>query len=323
MSSIQKLENISREEMLRRHRHGVGGTDVSVLFGECPWRTQLTMWMEKTDTDTPIEGEPKLEFEVGTALEQTVADLACARMSRKLNKEVRCHKTNFTYIKDGFKLANPDRIFYDYGEGSVILECKTTKWFNKDAWGSEDNPQIPRAYQHQINWYCGILQLNKAIIACLIGGSIDFVMREWVFDPELFAEQEKRAEKFWDLVTANIPPKAVGEDLQLLANTENKTYTLELPEEIIKEYLDIESDIKKYSDIIKPLEKKKADLKAEMVQSLNGYDGISRNYYIKNTPVFSKTIDTKRLKEEMPEVYEKYTVNRASYNKFTIKERVV
>lgn len=315
----QKIENISKADMLALRRHGVGGTDSPVICGVSPWSTRLKLWLKKIGNDEQ-ETEDNLAFEVGTALEQAVADLTCARLSKIYNKEVKCHKTNFTYIKDGFKFANPDRVFYDFNGIKTLLECKTTNFFNKEAWGDDLNPKIPEYYKYQINWYCGIMEYPQCIIACLIGGNSDFVMREWHFDPELFQIQEKEAEDFWQLVETNTPPIAVGDDLPTFAGLPKLDSTVEVSEEIVEAYLETEADIKVLQEQIKPLEKKLKDLKAYIIQRLEGADGVSGIYYIKNTPVSTTTVDTKKLQAEMPEVYNKYVVKKPSYNKITIKE---
>ena len=315
----QKIENISKADMLALRRHGVGGTDSPVICGVSPWSTRLKLWLKKTGNADEVE-ENNLALEVGTALEQAVADLTCARLSKIYNKEVKCHKVNFTYIKDGFKFANPDRVFYDFNGEKTLLECKTTNFFNKDAWGDDLNPKIPEYYKYQINWYCGIMEYPKCIIACLIGGNSDFVMREWSFDADLFAHQEREAEAFWELVENKIPPIAVGDDLPTFVGLPKLDSTVEVSEEIVEAYLETEASIKLLQEQIKPLEKKLKDLKAYIIQRLSGADGVSGIYYIKNTPVSTTTVDTKKLQAEMPEVYEKYVVKKPSYNKITIKE---
>ena len=319
MSNIQKIENVSHEEMLELRRKGVGGSDISVVCGENPWRTRYQLWLDKIGVGDH-EKEDKLAFEVGTALEQTVADLACSRLSYMLKREVRCHKTNFTTIKDGFKIANPDRLFYDFGQDKTLLECKTTSPFGKDEWGTEYSPKIPRAYEHQINWYCGILGYDKAIIACLIGGSIDFVMRFWDYDHEMFLWQESEAEKFWNLVTNRIPPKATGDDLQLLRNIPKCDAVKSVEQSEVDRYMTVSQEISLLKEQLKPLEKELSDIKASMLQELEGCDGVSRDYEIKNTVVMRKEVDMKGLEKDYPNIFKRYVVSKPSYNKLTFKE---
>lgn len=322
MSNIQKIENISKADMLALRRHGIGGTDSPVICDVSPWSTKLKLWLKKTGArEEETENSDKLAFEVGSALEQLVADLTCKRLSDMFGKEIKCHKVNFTYVKDGFKFANPDRVFYNFNGFKTILECKTTNFFNKDAWGTDTDPKIPEYYKYQINWYCGIMDYPKAIISCLIGGNSDFVMREWTFDPDLFAHQEREAEAFWELVENNVPPIAVGDDLPILTGLPKLDSTVEVSEEVVNEYLETETAIKLLQEQIKPLDKKLKDLKAYIVQRLEGADGVSGIYYIKNTIVpDSPTVDSKRLEAEMPEIFEKYSKIKKGYNKITIKE---
>lgn len=44
-----ETENLSKEEWLRVRKHGLGGSDISILLGINPWRSELELWLDKTN----------------------------------------------------------------------------------------------------------------------------------------------------------------------------------------------------------------------------------------------------------------------------------
>ena len=44
-----ETENLSKEEWLRVRKHGLGGSDISILLGINPWRSELEVWLDKTN----------------------------------------------------------------------------------------------------------------------------------------------------------------------------------------------------------------------------------------------------------------------------------
>ena len=63
-----ETENLSKEEWLRVRKHGLGGSDISILLGINPWRSELELWLDKTNqTNKPVAENEAMYF--GSLLE--------------------------------------------------------------------------------------------------------------------------------------------------------------------------------------------------------------------------------------------------------------
>src|SRR5690606_9638442 len=69
-----------------------------------------------------------------------------------------------TWERDGWMLANPDALAV-LGDERIVVEIKTAA--RADAW--EAGP--PVYYLTQVQWYMGVLDIDRAVIAVLIAGN--------------------------------------------------------------------------------------------------------------------------------------------------------
>lgn len=58
-----ETKNLSKEEWLRVRKRGLGGSDISVLLGINPWRSELELWLDKTNqTNEPVVENEAMYF---------------------------------------------------------------------------------------------------------------------------------------------------------------------------------------------------------------------------------------------------------------------
>ena len=196
-----------------RHLY-IGGSDISAIMGMNRWKTPLSLWAEKT-LKLPTPDLSNVEaVEMGTRLEQFVADTFCDKTGKKVRRAPKVYQhPDYPYM-----VAHIDRLVTGTDE---LLECKTCSLFKKDEW---ENDEIPQEYILQVIWYLGITGRKVGHIAVLIGGQ-SFKYKQIDFDAELFESMVETAKEFWACVQNDIPPKVMANDdvtLKELYSTHNE-----------------------------------------------------------------------------------------------------
>lgn len=296
-------------EWLKERQKGIGGSDVGAILGVNKYKTPFQIYLEKTQEIKEVQESSEAAY-WGTELE----DMVAKEFSKRTGKKVRRDTKHFVSKRYPFMVANIDRRVV--GE-KAILECKTVNQFGAKEWEGEE---IPASYLVQVQHYIYVTGAEKAYIACLIGGQ-KFIWKEIKRDDELI-EMIINAEKdFWKLVEEKTPPaldgssaaekylkerfKDVQEGTKVALDSEHK--------EMIEEYLNLKEQIKELEQETKALEN---SLKLKIGDNEAGYI----DNFLVNWRGYSRTsIDSKKLKEEQPEIYDKY-LKKSKYRKFEIKE---
>ncbi|WP_369547031.1 YqaJ viral recombinase family protein [Bacillus velezensis] len=304
--------DMSRDEWLLERRKGIGGSDASVILGLNKWRTAFELWLDKTG-QVPVSESASEAAYFGSILE----DIVAKEFEVRSGKKVRRKKSMLKHPEHDFILANVDRMIV--GE-KAILECKTTSEYNLKEW---ENDEIPADYIVQVQHYLGVLgpEYKKAYFAVLIGGN-KFVWKEIERDDELIEMIFTAEVEFWNTaVLGGVAPALDGSSAaeeylkKRYAETEsNKVIDLTaVNRERIKQYLQLKESIAELQLQAKELENQ---IKHEMKEAEYGFIG---NYQASWKPVVSNRIDTNKLKEQFPDVYEKVT-KEVQYRRFGIKE---
>ncbi|MFT4430810.1 YqaJ viral recombinase family protein [Bacillus velezensis] len=304
--------DMSRDEWLLERRKGIGGSDASVVLGLNKWRTAFELWLDKTG-QVPVSESASEAAYFGSILE----DIVAKEFEVRSGKKVRRKKSMLKHPEYDFILANVDRMIV--GE-KAILECKTTSEYNLKEW---ENDEIPADYIVQVQHYLGVLgpEYKKAYFAVLIGGN-KFVWKEIERDDELIEMIFTAEVEFWNTaVLGGVAPALDGSSAaeeylkKRYAETEsNKVIDLTaVNRERIKQYLQLKESIAELQLQAKELENQ---IKHEMKEAEYGFIG---NYQTSWKPVVTNRIDTNKLKEQFPDVYEKVT-KEVQYRRFGIKE---
>ncbi|TNU61828.1 hypothetical protein FH505_18400 [Bacillus velezensis] len=304
--------DMSRDEWLLERRKGIGGSDASVVLGLNKWRTAFELWLDKTG-QVPVSESASEAAYFGSILE----DIVAKEFEVRSGKKVRRKKSMLKHPEYDFILANVDRMIV--GE-KAILECKTTSEYNLKEW---ENDEIPADYIVQVQHYLGVLgpEYKKAYFAVLIGGN-KFVWKEIERDDELIEMIFTAEVEFWNTsVLGGVAPALDGSSAaeeylkKRYAETEsNKVIDLTaVNHERIKQYLQLKESIAELQLQAKELENQ---IKHEMKEAEYGFIG---NYQTSWKPVITNRIDTNKLKEQFPDVYEKVT-KEVQYRRFGIKE---
>ncbi|MGE7623561.1 YqaJ viral recombinase family protein [Viridibacillus sp. NPDC096237] len=306
--SFANTAEMSRGEWLDVRRSGIGGSDAAVILGFNKWKSPFQLYLEKTGD---YKEESNNEFIYwGNVLEDVVAK----EFQERTGKKVRKKNQMLRHKEHQFMTANLDRVVV--GE-KAFLECKTTSAYKTDDW---EGDEIPAAYLCQVQHYMAVTGFEKAYIAVLIGGN-KFVWKEIERDEELIEIMIEREKYFWENhVLAEVPPEIDGSDAAV--EFISKRYT-ENPDEVVMLDTDKEKIIDALENVkaeIKGLEELEKKYTNQLKMSLEtASEGVTENYRLTYKTINQNRIDSKLLREELPNIFKKYT-KQSSYRKFGYKK---
>lgn len=307
---LVSTKNMSKSNWLKWRSKGLGGSDAACICGINKYKSPVELWMEKTGQIKPKESGEAAYW--GTILEPIVRK----EFSLRSNLKVKIIKSMLQHSKYDFMLANLDGVVIDPECGECIFEAKTASVFKSDQW-KDDN--IPQEYMLQIQHYMAVTGYNKTYIAVLIGGN-QFKYKVVERDDELINMLIKLEEDFWEHVVTNTPPPMDGSEaskelLNKLYPLSNAKTQIILPDESI-------NLINQY-ELSKDKEKEACEMKEEAVNKLKimlgDFEcGNSNDRTVLWKSYESEKLDTKKLKEEQPDIYSRY-ITKSQLRRFSIK----
>lgn len=155
---------------------GVGGSQVGTIAGLNKWESPYTAWAKYTGKiDSEIPDSPAMEW--GRRLESVVLDKF---KDEHPELDVIDEVGTWQNLERPYQIANPDGIAMDEFGNLSVIEIKTARF--PDDW---DNG-VPLYYLTQVQWYLSCLDIQRAYVAVLIGGS-DY--REFEIEADHFQQQ--------------------------------------------------------------------------------------------------------------------------------------
>lgn len=305
---LAKTKDLPREEWLAYRRTGIGGSDAATVCGLNPYSSSIELWADKTGR-LPDKDDTEA-MRVGRDLEEYVAERFCEATGKRVERQNKI----FRHDQYDFITANIDRRVVGENAG---LECKTTNAFNKSDF---DNGEIPRYYYVQCMHYMNVMGFDKMYLAVLVMGKA-FYWFEIPYDPNEGAALLKMEVDFWNnYIIPDVRPEPDGSDSAketldyIFSERVENMITIFEQEEIAAKLAEIKAEKKK-------CEAEEKQLQQALINSLEKNSrGITLNYEVSYLARARTGIDSKRLKSEFPEVYEKVKTE-TSYNVFGLKER--
>ncbi len=303
------------DEKLQERKRYLGGSDCAAVLGLSRYGTPLSVWADKLDKLPKEDISQKLHIKMGNRLEEVVAEL----FTEETGKAVRRVSETFYHPKYPFLCANIDRRVV--GE-DALLECKTASGWLAEEWKGEE---VPIEYILQCLHYLAVTGKKEAYIAVLIGGNQQFVWKKVLRDEKLISDIIKKEVQFWNdfILTGNMPVQITKDDADTLyglypLETEGKVLELDDTANRLCESLQaMKQDVKVLDGQI---DKTENEIRALLKDSETGE---SLNWKITWKAQESIRLDTKRIKDEAPELYTKYgakTSSRVLRVKSLIKE---
>lgn len=300
-------KNMDRTTWLKWRQSGIGGSEAAAIAGLSRYRSPVAVWLEKTGQMEPPEAGEAAYW--GQVLEEVIAREFTARTGKKLRRKLAI----LQHPEYPFMLANIDRMLVGEQAG---FEAKATSEWHRGEW---EGDQIPDEYILQCQHYMAVTGFPKWYIAVLIGGN-KFRWKVIERDEEIINYLIKIESDFWRLVENRTPPEMDGsqssaEVLKLLYPEAEEGKAIILPpgaEDLITEYEIAEEEEKAAGERKEAAANK---LKALLGDAEAGRIG-DRMVTWKN--VTSSRLNTKALKADHPEIYEKYA-RESCYRRFAIK----
>lgn len=310
--SIEEAQR-DRDKWLAIRNTGLGGSDAGIVMGLNPFKSRLTLWMEKTGQIKEPDLSDNESVEMGTEFEPVIARLFEKRTGKKVRKCGTLQSTEHPWL-----LANVDRLIVGEEAG---LEIKNVGVRQSGLWVDDE---LPDMYFAQVQHYMLVTGLPVWYIAASIGGN-HFIHKPVPRNEPFIEELFRKEAAFWSLVENRVMPQVDGTPdtevaLQMLYPKAQPESALEV--ESTEELERIFEDYKSYKESIETLEQYVAEcenkIKALMGENARCKIGESHKASWINIPG-RITIDAKRLQAEHPEIYKEYKKVGKASRRFSMK----
>ena len=307
---IKKIKTASDEEWRELRRGYIGGSDAAAVVGLSPFTSPWSLWAEKTGAVPGFGGN--LATEVGTYLEAFVAH----KFEEETGKSVR--RRNFSMINDQYPwaIANIDREVVGEDAG---LEIKTTSELSMKRF---KNGEYPEQYYCQCVHYMAVTGKARWYLAVLIGNR-DFRIFLIERDEEEIQALMDAEKAFWNgYVLTNTPPPADG----TTATTNAMAAMYSQGDEAIQvDITGLEEVLRNYQELtasIKQMEEAKDECANTIKAALGeATEGISSGYRVTWSNGTRKSLDSKKLAADHPELNLSAYYKVSNTRTFRVKEK--
>lgn len=293
---IADTKDMPKEEWLKHRQAGIGGSDASCIAGLNPWKSAIQLYMDKKE-ENPQEIK-SLRMELGNRLEGLVAELFTEATGLKVRNVNGILKND----KYPFAIANIDRAIV--GE-KAFLECKTTNSYALKEW----EEGVPAHYEIQCLHYMAITGATHCYIAALIGNS-DFIWHKIERDQETIDYLMQIEKDFWENnIEKDVVPMPDGSDAysEYLKKKYDKSNGQVIELHLLENGVD---KLNRYDEIvsdIKVLESEKKLIEQEIQLHMEEFEVAKIGDRKVTWKTSSRnTIDSKKLKAEMPDIAQQY-----------------
>ena len=287
---------------------GIGSSDAAAVLHLSPWMTQYDLWAVKTGKTEGFKGNAATKR--GDYWENAIRDMVAEELGEKV---VACPGP---FVK-GILRANLDGQVGKYGKGNPIVECKSS--MVRDGWGEPGTNEVPPHVLIQVTHQMLCAEASVCHVARL----------DWNMWPDIYTVEfdrdladliEQSCYNFWqDHVLADVPPpmvKATDATLEAFKNIQRRGGSaIEIDPMLCLEFVAAKSRLETAEEQVKLA-------RAKIMQAIGDHEQFSAPGFkcSLSTVAGRKSLDGTRLKEEMPEIHEKYQKQGASYLTLRIKK---
>ncbi len=301
------LATVSHEDWLRLRKTGIGGSDAGAICGLNPYSSAMNVYRNKLSEEFLVEDNESMRQ--GRDLEDYVARRFCEATGFKVRRSNLLYRSK----EHPFMIANIDRLIVGQNAG---LECKTANAYQAEKWS---HGEIPPHYLLQCCHYMAVTGKKEWYLAVVIlGQDFHYVKLRW--NPQVIDNLIAIEREFWNYhILQNRLPKPDGSQafeevvgnyfhlakrgssIPLVGFDEKLTHR----EELIAQ--------------IKKLEKEQKQIEQEVKCFMKENEtAVSEKYRVSWSNVETTKLDTKRVKEEQPELYENFSKTTTA-RRFTVK----
>lgn len=277
----------SEDEWLDLRRQGVGGSDIAAIIGRSPWQTPFGVWTDKIGAGEKLATEA---MRMGKRIENFILDLWEEETGEIAGKR----GTLWRHPVHEGMMATVDAIA---PTREAVVEAK-----NDASWSWDE---IPLHYQAQGQWQMLVTGLGKVEFAVLHRGN---KLKIYLLDAD--AEDQgflaAAAARFWTMhVEPKIaPPVEAGDNRHLAAVWPfHSEARVEVEGGLVKELIAVRNNLDQ-------LERRKDELEATLKTTLAEAEvgTVEGERAISWRTQTHSDLDRLSLREEMPEIYDKFVV---------------
>ena len=306
MKRLVSTLHLEKSEWLAYRKRGIGGSDAGAVCGLNPYRTAIQVYYDKTTTE--IQQTDNEAMRQGRDLEDYVA----RRFMEATGKKVRRANAMYYHEDHPFMLADVDRMIVGENAG---LECKTASPYMEDRW---KDGNVPVHYLIQCHHYMAVCGADAWYIAALILGR-GFVYYRIDRDEELISSLIQIETDFWkEHVLKKVLPAPDGSETadKAIAEYFRQSSAVSIPLNGFDKKLERRQEL---LEVMKRMETEKRRIEQELKLYLGEAEMAENEHFrVSWKSVESSRLDEKRLKEEEPELYEKYK-KAVTSRRFTVK----
>jgi len=282
-------------------RKGIGGSDSPVILGVSPFKSPYDLWREKIGEVEPTEPTPPMLR--GKYLEPIIAQIYQERTGHAL--KVVDEPLVHSHVE--VMRANVDRLIEaDDLPGQGVLEIKAPglKVFSKIK-----REGVPDYYLVQLQHYLEVADLDWGAFAILNAERWEMLSFTVERDRELGQAIAGECADFWErYVVPGVPPEEtldLSEAAKMIPAPEDGVRIIHLDSD---EWARAVAELREAREILEVAKELENDAKATITAMMGDLEAVegggARIYYRRQAG--RKTLDTKRLKAELPEIYERY-----------------
>lgn len=307
MYTTISTKNMDRNEWLKIRKTGLGGSDAGAVCGLNPYVSPMAVYRDKVSDETDMGDNEAMRQ--GRDLEEYVAQ----RFTEETGLKVRRSNKMYRSTEYPWMIADVDRMVAGGGAG---LECKTVSVYKKDQWADGG---IPVYYLLQCYHYMIVTGCRTWYLAAVILGQ-DFQYRRIEYEEETAQNLIALEAEFWNnhVLPRHMPDpdgsKSCDAVLEEYFCQRGKAETIELVG--FDQKLERRQEIE---ETMKLLETEKRQIDQEIKVFMDGHEmADSGRYRVTWREVISSRLDTKRLKEEKPDIYQEF-LQESKSSRFTVK----
>ncbi len=298
--------NQSRKDWLLERAKSIGASDSSAVLGINPWKSNVELWLEKTNPESLLDQPDNLNMRLGRDMEPILRQLFTEETGLQVRQD------NHIRYDDEYPFLSTNLDGRIVGD-KVPLELKTT--------GMWDG-MIPDNYFCQLQHQMMVTNSPYIYFAVLVLSNFgkQFIVEKYERNERFIADMRSKMVDFWmnHVVTGIAPDPVSVKDARLLYNETNQESVIEGSFDMIT----ICEKIKDYNKDIKKIKSKADELRVSIMDTMKEdeimtYKGSTLSTWKKSKGKVK--FDLNKFKKDHPDIYEEYSSHKDGNRMLIIK----
>jgi len=296
----------SRKDWLLERAKSIGASDSSAVLGINPWKSNVELWLEKTNPESLLDQPDNLNMRLGRDMEPILRQLFTEETGLQVRQD------NHIRYDDEYPFLSTNLDGRIVGD-KVPLELKTT--------GMWDG-MIPDNYFCQLQHQMMVTKSPYIYFAVLVLSNFgkQFIVEKYERNERFIADMRSKMVDFWmNYVVTGVAPDPVSvKDARLLYNETNQESVIEGSFDMIT----ICEKIKDYNKDIKKIKSKADELRVDIMDTMKEdeimtYKGSTLSTWKKSKGKVK--FDLNKFKKDHPDIYEEYSSHKDGNRMLIIK----